>query len=283
MHPVPREQLAGGRLGLRALTLVVREDEVGAAPVQIDGGVQLAHGQRRAFDVPARPARPPQRAPLGLIGRGRLPEHEVQRIALGGIVGIAATLGGEDEHVGPVQLAQLAEAGVAGDLEVDRAAGHVGVAPVEHHADEAADVGDRRRGAGLAPALQHAERRHVRIEPCHLRGRQVEVVHAQRSGLAQDVVVHVGDVAHAAGLVAPVTQPPLQHVVGQVGGGVTQVGGVIGRDPARVHRDDRPHLEGHDLAGDRVVELHWLHSAPCRRRDGHSSFRPVKRSATRVL
>ena len=79
---------------------------------------------------------------------------------------------------------------------------------------------------------------------------------AELACLAQDVVVDVGDVAHAPRLVAEVAQPALQDVEGQVDLGVAQVGGVVGRDAARVHRDHGPGLEGDDLAAGGVVELH---------------------------
>jgi hypothetical protein len=38
---------------------------------------------RRAFDVPAGPAPAPRRFPRRLAGLGRLPQHEVERVALG--------------------------------------------------------------------------------------------------------------------------------------------------------------------------------------------------------
>ena len=53
---------------------------------------------------------------------------------------------GEREHLVARVVADRAEAGELRHVEVHRAAGLVGVAPVEHHADEPADVGDRRRG-----------------------------------------------------------------------------------------------------------------------------------------
>ncbi len=95
---------------------------------------------------------------------------------------------------------------------------------------------------------QQAERGHVGLEAGGLGRGQVQVVHAQLAGLAQDVVVDVGQVPHAAGLVAPVPEAALEDVVGQVGGGVAEVTGVVGRDAARVHEHDRARLEGHDLA-----------------------------------
>ena len=55
-----------------------------------------------------------------------------------------------------------------------------------------------------------------RVEAGHLGGGQVEVVHAELAGLGEERVVDVGDVAHAARVVAEVAQPALQHVVGDV-------------------------------------------------------------------
>ena len=81
-------------------------------------------------------------------------------------------------------------------------------------------------------------------------------MHAELARLAQDVVVDVGDVAHAPRLVAGVAQPALQHVVGEVHRGVAEVRRVVGRDAARVHRDDGPDLELDDRAAPRVVEAH---------------------------
>ena len=99
VHPVAHERLAGRRLGLGRLALVVGEDQVGAAAVQVDGRAQLAHGQRRALDVPAGPAPAPQRVPRRLVGRRRLPQHEVERVALVGVVGPTAPLGRQPQHL----------------------------------------------------------------------------------------------------------------------------------------------------------------------------------------
>ena len=60
------------------------------------------------------------------------------------------------------------------------------------------------------------EQAHVGVEAGHLLGRQVEVVDTELAGLAQDVVVDVGDVAHAPRLVPGVPQAALQHVEGEV-------------------------------------------------------------------
>ena len=258
MQPVAHERLAGGRLRLGRLALVVGEDEVGAAAVEVDGGAELAQRQRAALDVPPGPARSPERVPRRLVVGRRLPEDEVQRVALVGVLGIAAVLLSQVEHLLPRVVAHLAEAIEAADAEVHRPAGLVGVPPVEHHGDEPADVGDGRRGPGLAERGEHVEGTHVGVEARRLLRGQVEVVHAELARLAQDVVVDVGDVAHALSPVAEVPQPPLQHVVGDVRGSVADVGGVIRRDAARVHGDDRPRLERHDLPPCRVIQAHHV-------------------------
>ena len=105
---------------------------------------------------------------------------------------------------------------------------------------------------------------HVALELGHLARGEVQVVHAQLTGLAQDVVIDVGHVAHAARLVAGVAQPTLEDVEGQVHEGVAEVGRVVGRDAAAVERDERTRLHLEDAASSSVVEAHQLDS-PARR------------------
>ena len=92
---------------------------------------------------------------------------------------------GQFEHLVALEVADLTEALELVHVEVHRPAALVGVALVEHHPDEAADVGDGGRGPGLAPALDHVERAHVAVEPGHLGGREVEVVDAELARLAR--------------------------------------------------------------------------------------------------
>ncbi len=214
---------------------------------------------------PGRPG-PHCRGPRRLVGRRRLPQDEVERVALDRVVGVPAPLGGQLQHLLPAEVADLAEVGERGHVEVDPAARLVGVAPVHHHPDEAEDVVDGRRGPGLAEGGEHAQGLHVAVELGHLPGGQVEVVHAHLAGLAQQVVVDVGDVAHAQGAVADVAQPALEDVVEEVGGGVADVGGVVRRDAARVHGDDRPRREVEHLAPGGVEEPQPGGPTPERRR-----------------
>ena len=82
VHPVLGERAAACRLALGALVLVVREDQVPAAAVDVERQPQVLARHGGAFDMPAGAAHPPRRLPGGLAGFGRLPQREVERIAL---------------------------------------------------------------------------------------------------------------------------------------------------------------------------------------------------------
>ena len=69
VHPIPRR--TGGRawahVALRDLVLVVRENEVETAAVDVEGLAEMRLAHRRAFDVPARPAAAPRAVPTRLV------------------------------------------------------------------------------------------------------------------------------------------------------------------------------------------------------------------------
>ncbi len=85
VHPVVARRAAAGALALRDLVLVVRELQVHAAAVDVEGLAEQRAAHGRAFDVPARPAGAVGAVALGvvgLVGLGRLPQHEVERVLL---------------------------------------------------------------------------------------------------------------------------------------------------------------------------------------------------------
>src|SRR5581483_3206649 len=91
-----RERLAGGALALRDLVLVMREDQIDPARMQIDRLAEQALRHRGAFQVPPGPPRRdaelrelPRRLPFALP----LPQHEVARVLLRIAVGIDARAG----------------------------------------------------------------------------------------------------------------------------------------------------------------------------------------------
>src|SRR5699024_4638942 len=93
-HPRVVQPQAGevpaGRVGLGDLVLVVREAQVDAAAVDVEGLAEVLARHRRAFQMPSGPATAPGGVPAG-AGRigvlGRLPQREIAGVALiGGLV-----------------------------------------------------------------------------------------------------------------------------------------------------------------------------------------------------
>src|SRR5260370_20022380 len=83
VHPRRREwTLAGERVALRAIRLMVAELEVAPSAVNVDLFAEIAHRHRRALEVPAGPSRPELRRPRRLVRRRGAPERKVERVAL---------------------------------------------------------------------------------------------------------------------------------------------------------------------------------------------------------
>src|SRR5437867_10984439 len=82
VDPVPGKLLARRRAGLGNLVLVVREDEVLAAPVDVERVAQVLDRHGGTFDVPARASWPPRTRPGRITRLGGLPQRKVHRVAL---------------------------------------------------------------------------------------------------------------------------------------------------------------------------------------------------------
>ena len=82
MHPVVRECGVERRFRLRALVLMVWEAQIRAAAMDVERQMEILLGHGRAFDVPTRAAFAPRRSPARLAWLRRLPECEIERIAL---------------------------------------------------------------------------------------------------------------------------------------------------------------------------------------------------------
>jgi hypothetical protein len=67
---------------LRDLVLVMREDQVEPAAMDVERLAQFAFAHRRAFDVPAGAAAAPRAIPAGLVRARRLPQNEVAGVLL---------------------------------------------------------------------------------------------------------------------------------------------------------------------------------------------------------
>src|SRR5260221_1313061 len=99
MHPEARERRFPCKmLGLRNSPRVVRERKVSPATMNVYLWAEVMYRHRAALDMPARTTRTPGARPCRFAGSLRLPEHEIERVLLTGIVGIIPALVGDGEH-----------------------------------------------------------------------------------------------------------------------------------------------------------------------------------------
>ena len=191
MDPNSGEAAAGeGAAGLRPLVLMVREEQVGAAGMDVEAGSQIAPGHRAALDMPTRPPAAPGAVPARQIRAGGLPQHEIPGVAL------------ERGHVDPRAGQQLVRAaagqaavfGVAGDGEQHVPFRRVGVAGVDQPLDQRDHLGDVLGGARLHIRRDDVELGEVRVEIGQRAfGDRADGLSAG-GGARVDLVVHVRDV-----------------------------------------------------------------------------------------
>ena len=215
---------------------MVREHQVRAARLDVEGVAQVLGGDRRALDVPAGPAAPEPGVPGRLAGPFRPPDQDVERILLAGAVRVAAALGGEFGHLGRAVPAgrarpgQRAEPGVRRLGEVDVLVHVVQGAPVGHPGAEPLDDGQRLDRADQVGRRQDAQRLHVLAVPLGLAAGQLAPVLAVPVGPLQQRVIDVGDVLHVDDGV-----PARDGAVGPPGSGLGPLGslGFLGPRRAR--------------------------------------------------
>src|SRR4029079_17790661 len=87
VEPRADEGLSGRCLALGDLVLVVREDEVDTAGMEIERRAEVRHAHGRAFDVPAGPPRTDGGLPDRLAWLRTLPQGEVADVVLAVFVG----------------------------------------------------------------------------------------------------------------------------------------------------------------------------------------------------
>ena len=229
MQPVPGEAVAG-RCGTGDLVLVVREDQVHPAAVNVERGPEVLGGHGRAFQAPAGPA--PGRLPERLPRLGRLPQREVTRVTLGrGVVGVL----GRPHLVKPL-AGQGPVVRVGAHVEVHVPGGRVGVAALDQAADQDDHLRDVPGGARLdirRPAANGVvgpgERALVPFG--HDPGRD-----ALAFGGAQDLVLDVGDVAAEGDPVSAGLEPADQDVEAHRRPQVADVRRRLHRGAAQIHR-----------------------------------------------
>ena len=193
-----------------------------------------------------------------------MPEDEVEWVALAGIVGVAASFGRVLHHGRFVVARYCAEGVKGGHVEEDRCVDHIGVSLRLQRLDNLDHLGHPIRGVRFGEDRAGVEGDHVAVESSGLFGGEFEEVNTEFSGLGQDGIVDVGDVAHQLHLMAEVLKPADQEVVGEIGVRVAEMGGVVRGDTADVHLHLVSRFERDDLPPGRVEELHVGHGSHLR-------------------
>src|SRR5918997_32597 len=234
-HPVvcPGADKGAVRVGTGALgelVLVVGEEQVRAATVDVRPVGQVLLDHRRALDVPARTPTSPRALPRGLAGLRGLPEREVERALLE--TGLALL---RLAHLLGALVRELAVLREAFDGVVDVAvAGGVSVALL----DELLNKRDHLRDMLCRPRLdiREADAEHVQAlmegvgiaAHDHLPGDALLVCPVD------DLVLYIRYVLDEHGLVSPTLQVPRHHVPEQGRPDVADVRVVVDRRPADV-------------------------------------------------
>ena len=265
---------------LGELVLVVGEDQIQPAAVDVDRLAEMCADHCAAFDVPARATAPPRAVPADLLGRARLPQHEVGAVALvGGDLNPRA-----GDHRLAVAAAQAAIVGVGGNREQDVALRLIGVTlgdQLADHRDHRADFlgrvrRDRRR--------RDPERAHVvEIMPLVALGNHRRLDPFRRR-CGNDSIVDVGNVAGIDQLTLgmDVADQPRQRVEHHRRTGVADVGATVHRRATDIHGDALGigGLEWQLLARHRVVKPDHSVTPGCRRVSTQSTIaRPLALSS----
>ena len=236
VQPPACERCAAVRaLALRHFVFVMRELQVNAAGMDVDGGPQMRRRHRRAFDMPTRAATAPRRVPAGQIVAGGFPQHEITGVAFVGSH-VDASAG---QHVVGIAARELAVASETTHCKQHVMFGGVGVAIGNQAFDHRNDLADMPCGFRLdigGKFAAHAQRGHVVTI-----GRTVFVGdradwRAQCFCRRVDLVVHVGDVAGIAQATEAPPQQRRQHAKHHRSACIADMHVVVNSGAADVHR-----------------------------------------------
>src|SRR4029453_4171135 len=126
---------------------MVREYQISTAPVYSEALSKVLHAHRRAFDMPARATLTPRRWPGWLAVLLRLPQHEVEGIALQRVRRKIAPFVSKLKLRDIREAAKRPEAGVVLDVKVHVAIGGISASFGEQSFDDPDDLPNVARGA----------------------------------------------------------------------------------------------------------------------------------------
>ncbi len=246
MHPVFRKFPVVGRFRLGDLILMMREDQVFTARVDINLISQIPFAHDRALDMPARTSFTPGRFPERLPFLLRLPQHEIQRILLlllaGHQQGTAAAA-----QIVQILVREFTILAKTPGLKIHRAVlPHIGMILVDQrldHLDHAPDLLRRLRMRGgrlhvqglhvLSALLDIALGDHGRIHPFLIR-------------LLDDLIIHIGKIGNIVDRISLMFHVTSGRVKNDHRPRIPDMNQVIHRRPAHIHAD-LPFHQGYEF------------------------------------
>ena len=263
VHPVAGKGAAVGALALCDLILVVGEDQVLTAAVQINGLAQMGAAHGAALDMPARTAHAVGAFPCRFTGLCGLPHGKVCGVLLQVVVHLAAQLTVAALQIVQLQVAQLAVLGIALHPEVHIAVlGNISVAGVDQILHDIQDLLDVLGSPGLDGGLFAVEAGGI-LEVLGLKALG-DLLHggALLLPLLDELIVDIGDVGNIEHLVAAVLKVAAQGIEHDQRAGVADVDIVINGRAADIDAVFTGHLrhEFFFLAGQRIENLHGCFS-----------------------
>ncbi len=253
VDPVACEGLAGEAFALGDLILMVREDQVVAAAVNVNRVAEEVMVHRGAFNMPARTAGAPGAVP-GRFARFRgLPQREVEGVFLAVVDFLAVT----GAHVVRIASGELAVAGILADAEIDIAVQRIGVTFVDEALDDLDDLVNFLRGARIVGRRFDVQVLHILLEVLDVAFRELERIDAHFIRAADDFVIHVGEVHSVSDFIAAVFEVPADNVKHHSGHRVTDMSFIVDSRAADIHLDLSrfKRLQRFLLASQRIIQL----------------------------
>src|SRR5712671_1587925 len=234
VQPVADEVFAGGGFALRDFVFVMREGEIDAAGVDVDGFAEIFHGHGGAFDVPAGTSAADRRVPEMLAGLGRFPEGEIA----GALFFVAVVVdAGAGLDSGEIDFRELAVVGKFGDAVVDGAFAGVGVGFFLEALDKLDHGIDVVRGADPVLGGFDAEGFAIAEEGLDEFFGVIADADVLGGGVGNDAVVYVGEIHYVGQAVAAEFQEAAENVLEDEGTIIADVGEVVDGGAAGVHSD----------------------------------------------
>ena len=235
VQPETREGLAGKRLRLRDFILVMRKNQVHTARVNVQRCTQVLDRHHGALDVPARPPAAHRRVPGWLAIFGGFPQREVAGVGFVVRIDVYAR---PRAHPAKVVVRKRAILWKTCNPVINRAVGLVREAFFREFFDRRGHLGNMLGRANHALRPLQTQRLGILQKGFFVSGGVVCQRLVVRQRVADDLVLHVGDVHDVVQTESAGVQPAPQQVVEYERAEIPDVREIVDRRTARIHAHD---------------------------------------------